>query len=108
MLLKTIRKLLGRETRPDFASPGQPPSQPEVLLYTRAACHLCDEVKKQLKELQRQEPFTIAEVDIDSDAALQLRFNDEVPVIFIHGHKAFKHRLEPRIFLKSLRAGRTE
>jgi glutaredoxin len=75
---------------------------PEVLLYTRAGCHLCDEAKEQLRELRKQAAFTLREVDIDQDPELRQRYNDEVPVIFIHGRKAFKYRLDPRQFLQRL------
>ena len=75
---------------------------PEVVLYTRAGCHLCDEAKAQLVELQKKAPFALQEVDIDQDPELQRRYNDEVPVIFIHGRKAFKYRIDPRQFLKKL------
>jgi len=32
------------------------------------------------------------EIDIDGDAVLRARYNDEVPVLFIDGRKAFKYR----------------
>ncbi len=82
------------------------PHTPEVILYTRRTCHLCEEAKDLLKELQREEKFVFEEVDIDGDPELRLRFNDDVPVIYVHGRKSFKHRIDPRTFLKSLRAGR--
>ena len=81
---------------PDHAAP------PEVVLYTRAGCHLCDEAKEQLRALRRTVAFELREVDIDHDPALRQRYNDEVPVIFIHGRKAFKYRIEPGQFLKRL------
>jgi len=77
---------------------------PEVVLYTRAGCHLCDEAKQQLQQLSNQAAFELREVDIDLDPELQRRYNDEVPVIFIHGRKAFKYRIDPRQFLKRLQA----
>src|SRR5437870_10624485 len=79
-----------------------PPPVPEVVLYTRSGCHLCDQAKEQLRVLQQQTAFDLREVDIDQDAALRQRYNDEVPVIFIHGRKAFKYRIDPRQFLKRL------
>ncbi|MSO20181.1 MAG: glutaredoxin family protein [Acidobacteria bacterium] len=79
---------------------------PEVRVYTRANCHLCEEAKALLKNLQREEPFAFEEVDIDGDPELRQRYNDDVPVIYVHGRKAFKHRIDGRTFLKSLRAGR--
>ena len=77
---------------------------PEVVLYTRAGCHLCDEAKAHLLELQKQSPFALQEVDIDQDLELQRRYNDEVPVIFIHGRKAFKYRIDPRQFLRRMQS----
>jgi glutaredoxin len=73
---------------------------PEVVLYTRARCHLCEEAKEQLRALRQHAAFELREIDIDSDPELQRRYNDEVPVIFIHGRKAFKYRVDPREFLK--------
>ena len=77
----------------------------EVLVYSRKGCHLCDMVKEQLAELQPGHDFTWREIDIDADPELWQKYNDEVPVVFIDGRKAFKYRLDPRRFLKTL-AGR--
>jgi uncharacterized membrane protein len=52
-----------------------------VTLYTRMGCKLCDEVKAELSELQSQYPHRLAEVDIDSDAALIDSFGLEIPVV---------------------------
>ena len=78
----------------------------EVLLYTRAGCHLCDEAKQLLRELQKKAPFRFQEVDIDQDPELRQRYNEQVPVVFIHGRKAFKYRIDPAQFLKRLVEGR--
>ena len=76
---------------------------PQVVLYTRAGCHLCDEARKQLDQLRSQTAFELEVVDIDQDPELQRRYNDEVPVIFIHGRKAFKFRIDPQAFLTKVR-----
>jgi len=52
-----------------------------VTLYTRKGCKLCDEVKVELNELQARYPHRLAEVDIDSDAALVENFGLEIPVV---------------------------
>jgi len=46
--------------------------------------------------------FTWQEVDVDSDTELRRQFNDEVPVVFIDGRKAFKYRMDEREFLRKL------
>ncbi|MGH9782623.1 MAG: glutaredoxin family protein [Terriglobia bacterium] len=78
-------------------------SLPEVVLYTRAGCHLCEEAKEQIRSAQTDTPFAFREVDIDLDPELRARFNEEVPVIFIDGKKAFKYRLDLRAFRKRLK-----
>ena len=77
-----------------------------VIFYTRAGCHLCDEAKQQLRELQERVPFEYREIDIDQDPELRQKYNDEVPVIFIHGKKAFKYRIDVKQFVKRLEQGR--
>jgi hypothetical protein len=38
----------------------------------------------------------VREVDVDSQVELQVRFGEEVPVLFINGRKAFKFRVSER------------
>jgi len=74
-----------------------------VTLYTRVGCHLCDVVKAQLDAAQAQQPFALAVVDVDTDAALVQQYGDEVPVVMVAGRKAFKYRLDPADFLDRVR-----
>lgn len=82
-------------------------SMHEVLVYSRAGCHLCDVVKETLRQMQSEADFQWREVDIDADPALRQKYNDEVPVVFIDGRKAFKYHMDGRQFLRVL-AGRTD
>jgi len=74
----------------------------EVVVYSRVGCHLCDVVKEQLERLRPRADFTWREVDIDADPELKQRYNEEVPVVFIDGRKAFKYQLNERDFLRRL------
>lgn len=74
----------------------------EVILYTRKGCHLCEVVKESLERLAHRAAFTWREVDIDQDAELRQKYNDEVPVVFIHGRKAFKYHMDEEDFLRKL------
>ena len=76
----------------------------DVIVYSRAGCHLCDVVKDQLTRLAARADFRWREVDIDADPDLRARFNEEVPVVFIDGRKAFKYHLDERAFLRRLEA----
>jgi glutaredoxin len=76
----------------------------KVTLYTRKGCHLCEVVKESLVKLSRQGDFTWDEFDVDSDPSLRRQYNDEVPVVFIDGRKAFKYHMNERDFLRKLSA----
>jgi glutaredoxin len=77
----------------------------DVVVYSRKGCHLCDIVKQTLTHVQGDADFEWREVDIDVDPELREKYNDEVPVVFIDGRKAFKYRMDARQFLRAL-AGR--
>ena len=82
----------------------KPSPSAEVVLYTRAGCHLCDEAKEQIRRIRADIPFTFAEVDIDRDPALRDLYNEEVPVVFIRGEQAFRYRIDPSEFRKKLKS----
>ncbi len=74
----------------------------DVVVYSRDGCHLCDVVKETLAQLQGEADFQWRAVDIDSYPELRRKYNDEVPVVFIDGRKAFKYRVDGRQFLRAL------
>ena len=78
----------------------------EVVIYSRPGCHLCDEAKAVLLSAQRSEPFALREVNLDEDAAARAAYAEEIPVIFVAGRKAFKHRVEERDLVARLRRAR--
>jgi glutaredoxin len=65
-------------------------------------CHLSEIVKETLGKLERRGGFTWREIDVETDDELRRQFTDEVPVVFIDGHKAFKYRMDEREFLRKL------
>ena len=79
----------------------------EVIVYSRKGCHLCDVVKGTLAQAEGAADFAWREVDIDTDPELRQRFNEEVPVVFIDGRKAFKYHMDRQQFLRAL-AGRSQ
>ena len=74
----------------------------DVVVYSRKDCHLCEIVKNTLTQVQGEANFQWREVDIDADPELRQKFNDEVPVVFIDGRKAFKYRMDISDFLRVL------
>lgn len=77
----------------------------DVVVYSRQGCHLCDVVKETLAQAEGEANYQWRAVDIDTDPELRQKYNDEVPVVFIDGRKAFKYRMDKARFLRAL-AGR--
>ncbi|MBI4317441.1 MAG: glutaredoxin family protein [Chloroflexi bacterium] len=73
-----------------------------VRILTRAHCCLCDEAKNILERARQKVPFELEVVDIDSDPGLFSRYQEEVPVIFVAGRKAFKYRVTEEELVKKL------
>ena len=62
-------------------------STPRVTLYSREGCHLCDEARAVIERVCAETGEAFSEVDIDTDADLQDRFGEEVPVTFVDGRQ---------------------
>jgi hypothetical protein len=53
------------------------------VLYSRAWCHLCEDMLVALKALEPPgRPFAIEVLDVDLDPALEARFDELVPVLY--------------------------
>ena len=66
----------------------------DLTLYTRAGCHLCEEMKAALAPLLREFGARLVEVDVDGDEELRALYGNDVPVLFLGSRKAAKHRLD--------------
>jgi glutaredoxin len=73
--------------------------QMNVVLYTRAGCHLCDDAR----ELLENHGLRPQPVDIDADPALRERFHECVPVVEIDGKVRFRGRVDPILLRRLLR-----
>ena len=78
---------------------------PEIIIYSKPDCCLCDVVKEKLRRLRHSHQFDMREVNILEDPIAYEKFKEEIPVIFINGKKAFKYRLDEERFLRILRSG---
>lgn len=76
--------------------------QREVIVYSRRGCHLCEIVKESLVKLHKRGGFQWHDIDVDSDPELRRQYNDQVPVVFINGRKAFKYHMNEQEFLRKL------
>jgi glutaredoxin len=71
---------------------------PEVILYSRAGCHLCDDAKSILK----RSGLTFQMIDIDSDPDLVSAYGECVPVVVINGQERFRGRIDPVLLQRLL------
>lgn len=63
------------------------PAMPDVVLYTRAGCPLCDKAKDLLSELQKEFPFNLIETDVDSEEKARKYYSDRIPVILVNNRE---------------------
>ena len=70
--------------------------QPQLVLYSKPGCHLCDEMKHVLDRVRARTPFTLRVVDISLDPDLLARYGMEIPVLKIDGRKVAKFRITER------------
>ena len=80
-------------------------SSPEIIIYSKPDCCLCDVAKNKLLQLQRLHQFVLREVNILEDPTAYKKFKEEIPVIFINGKKAFKYHLDEERFVRILHSG---
>jgi len=78
-----------------------------LTLYSRPACHLCEEMKDVIARVTATLSTTVAleEIDISTEPALEARYGVEIPVLLVNGRKAAKYRIaesELRRMLSSL------
>ena len=64
-----------------------------VVLYSKPGCHLCEEMKAEMSKAGCADLYSLEEINIESDAALLARYRSEIPVLWINGVEAFRHRL---------------
>ena len=82
------------------------PSEPRVVLLSRADCCLCDEALAAVEEARRRVSFTLEVRDVDEDPDLAALYGEEVPVVLVDGRKAFKFRVDPGRLVRTLRGRR--
>ncbi|MGA9161195.1 MAG: glutaredoxin family protein [Actinomycetota bacterium] len=69
---------------------------PEVLMYSRPGCGLCDEAREVIRAQRVRTPFDYQEVDVSVDDALELEYGIRVPVVLVDGRELFEIRVDAR------------
>jgi glutaredoxin len=77
-------------------------NEPEVVVYTRPGCCLCEEAT----ELLRGQGLSPVLRDVDADPVARETFGPCVPVVLIDGKTRFRGRVDPRLLRRLLLARR--
>jgi glutaredoxin len=75
-----------------------------IIVYTRRACHLCDDAWQRLERAQSRYRFTLTAVDVDGDAELAARYGEQVPVVTINGKVRFRGTVNEVLLERLLKA----
>ena len=80
---------------------------PNVTLYTRQGCHLCEQMKAVVERVGRSVAIALEEVDISTDPGLEARYGLDIPVLLVGGRKVAKYRVteEELRWILNARAG---
>jgi len=62
-------------------------STPDVVIYTKPDCPLCDKAKALLEELSKEFPLNLIEKDVNSEEKARKYYADRVPVILVNGRE---------------------
>lgn len=74
---------------------------PEVILYTRRGCHLCDDARDVLRKYRLE----LRVIDVDDNPELQALYDTCVPVVWMDGRERFRGRVN-EVLLRRLLAHR--
>jgi thiol-disulfide isomerase/thioredoxin len=67
---------------------------PHFVLYSRTWCHLCDDMRAALEPFAAAAGARVEVIDVDSDPALQARYDELVPVLVCDGVELCHYRLD--------------
>jgi glutaredoxin len=79
--------------------------RPQVTVYSRAGCHLCERAERDVARLARGRA-DVEVVDIDTDPTLIERYTVRVPVVAVDGVEVAEFQLDPAAFRAALRRAR--
>ncbi len=78
---------------------------PDVVLYSKSNCPLCDDAKALLDELQKTLPFNLIIKDAESDERAKKYYADRVPVIVVNGREVVGYPPEQKWVSIAIKAG---
>ena len=81
----------------------KPALRPEVVLITKADCHLCADARDVVGRVTAGLGLEWSERSIDDDAGLRERYAEEIPVLLVDGVQRDFWRIDEARLLRTLR-----
>ena len=67
---------------------------PELQVFSREGCFLCEDMLDALKQFQDELGYTIRVYDIDEDETLYAQYNVLVPLVCLNGREVMRYHFE--------------
>ncbi|NMD68918.1 glutaredoxin family protein [Bacillus sp. DNRA2] len=77
-------------------------SIPVITLYSREKCHLCEDAKAAISDLQSEFDFILEEVDIDTEDRLTELYGLMIPVVVMDGEEVQYGQVDKNVIRKRL------
>ena len=75
---------------------------PQLTVYTRYGCHLCEDLLTQLQTLQGNHGFDYFTVDVDADPRITQQYAALVPVVVLGDRQICHYFLDQAALLQAL------
>jgi glutaredoxin len=73
-----------------------------VTLYSKPDCPLCDVAREALERVRERTAFDLSEVDITSDAELEARLRERIPVVALGDEELFDFQVDEEVLERRL------
>lgn len=80
----------------------------EVVFYTKAGCHLCEDARELLEEVAEGREYGLTEIDIRADMAIFEMYRYRIPVIIINQEHVLEGRIEADELARTFRQAARE
>jgi glutaredoxin len=82
------------------------PAAPQITVYSKPDCHLCDDAMAVLRRLQGEHSFELTELDITQDERLHRAYFERIPVIAIDGEELCDYFVDEALVRERLESRR--
>jgi glutaredoxin len=73
-----------------------------VEIFSKPECHLCEQAKTALEQMQRRHGFELREVNIAADPALLAEYEIRIPLVWVDGHLVCKYFVDEAALAKAI------